>query len=88
VNFVTCELLRRSGMKVIGAIHDSIIVEVPEEQKEEFEKKFSEMVEKTINLKDTLRDFFGLKNVSELVENLKVKLKAEARLGKSWKEVK
>lgn len=89
INLITCEILRRKyGVKVIGAIHDSILAEIKEDEKEKFEEWFYKAVEETNRLKDSLKDILELNCVSDIVENLSVKLRAEAKFGKSWKEVK
>ncbi len=89
INLVSCEILKREyGMKVIGAIHDSILVEIDEEDVGRVDEIFGKVVERTINLRDSLRDIIGAKKVSEFVENLKVKLNIDVRVGKTWKDVK
>ena len=89
INIVTCEILRRKyGVRVIGAIHDSIIAEVEKEKIEEFERVFRQAVEETMLLKDSLRNILKLRLTPEIVENLSVRLRIEMRYGNSWKEVK
>ncbi|MGC8767249.1 MAG: DNA polymerase [Brevinematia bacterium] len=89
INLITCELLRRKyGLKILGAIHDSIIAEIPEEKKELVEKTFQEAVSKTILLKECLKEELKLDLVPGILENLKVNLRIEIKAGKSWKEAK
>ncbi|PMP96085.1 MAG: hypothetical protein C0169_04815, partial [Thermodesulfobacterium geofontis] len=89
INLITCELLRRRyGLKILGAIYDSIIAEIPEEKKELVEKIFQDAVRKTISLKECLKEELKLDLVPEILENLKVNLRIEVKTGKSWKEAK
>lgn len=88
LNLVTCEVLRRIfNIKVLGAIHDSIICEIEEGEEEEAKEKIELAKELTTRLKDTL-SLLRLVKTPQLVENLSVKLKIEPKFGYSWKEVK
>ncbi|MEM7818870.1 MAG: DNA polymerase [Candidatus Aenigmatarchaeota archaeon] len=86
INIVTCEILRRKyKIKVLGAVHDSIICET--NNPNEIEKIIHSAKEKTLTLKDTLLEL-GLRKTPEILENLKTNLRIEVKVGKSWKEVK
>ncbi|MEM5855561.1 MAG: DNA polymerase A family protein, partial [Candidatus Aenigmatarchaeota archaeon] len=88
LNLVTCEILRRIfNVKVLGAIHDSIICEIKEEEEEEIIEKIEIAKELTIRLKETL-SLLNLVKTPQIIENLSVKLKIEPKVGYSWNEIK
>ncbi|MEM5855721.1 MAG: DNA polymerase [Candidatus Aenigmatarchaeota archaeon] len=88
LNLVTCEILRRIfNVKVLGAIHDSIICEIKEEEEEEIIEKIETAKELTIRLKETL-SLLNLVKTPQIIENLSVKLKIEPKVGYSWNEIK
>ncbi len=88
INLITCEILRKKyGLKVIGAIHDSILIEESEDKVSEIETKIQNALIDTIKLRESLI-FLGLKFVPKILNNLSVLLNIETKIGKTWKEIK
>lgn len=96
LNLLAAELVRRKlnrdchplkpRARIVGLIHDSDMIEVPAELAEATKQTLERvMTEDVPRLKDVLLDL-GLQRVADLVENLSVVLRAEAGVGKTWKE--
>lgn len=77
INLVAAELERRknSHVKLVGLIHDSIILESPAEEAEEVKEELKKIMEDGV--KDFLKNKFDMK--------LSVTLKADIGTGKDWK---
>lgn len=87
LNLISCYILQKKGYKILGAVHDSIVIEISKEKISEIDKIFEKMLQKIKNLKSYVEEE-GMKKVRKIINNLAVNLKIDWKFGSSWKEAK